>query len=513
MKNKTEDTNTTGAPAKGLGESAAETTAPSGNRIQDRRQWLITRRMQARSQWLTVPLLILSDVLLGSLFWGLALVLRNAWGQDPIFADLTVALMVANTAAWVGLRALLGLYPGYGLNPVEELRRQTYSTLVTLSITAVLAFGLQAGTLLSRLLVGIFFLEVLLLAPLARHFVKWGMAKTRLWGKPVAIIGADKSGKGLTQTLQEEWGLGFKPLAVFDLPPASEDTLLKGEPDSESVYDSLDLARKQGIDTVIFAMPRVRRESLAKFVGRASAHFQRIIVIPDLAGITTSAVIARDFVGSLGIEIKHNLLNPWARRIKRALDLFGVVVGGLLISPLVLVIVALIKLDSSGPAFYKHRRPGVGGMYFDCWKFRTMRADAESSLAELLQREPDMRAEWEKNRKLRNDPRITRVGRFLRTTSLDELPQIWNVVRGEMSLVGPRPMLIEEIPKYGEVYALYTRVRPGITGLWQVSGRSDTGYEERVAMVAYYVRNWSVWLDLIILARTLGSVISSRGAL
>jgi lipopolysaccharide/colanic/teichoic acid biosynthesis glycosyltransferase len=142
-----------------------------------------------------------------------------------------------------------------------------------------------------------------------------------------------------------------------------------------------------------------------------------------------------------------------------------------------------------------------------------MRADAESSLAVLLQRDPDMRTEWETNRKLRNDPRITRIGRFLRRTSLDELPQIWNVVRGEMSLVGPRPMLIEEIPEYGEVYALYKRVRPGITGLWQVSGRSDTGYEERVAMVAYYVRNWSVWLDLIILARTLGSVISSKGAL
>jgi Undecaprenyl-phosphate galactose phosphotransferase WbaP len=224
-------------------------------------------------------------------------------------------------------------------------------------------------------------------------------------------------------------------------------------------------------------------------------------------------VVARDLGGILGVEVKYNLLNPWARRTKRVFDLLGVVIGGLLISPLLLAIAVLIKLDSPGPVFYKQERPGAGGKYFCFWKFRTMHVEAGRLLSELLQSDPEARAEWKRGIKLRDDPRITRIGRFLRKTSLDELPQLWNVLHGEMSLVGPRPMLVEEIPKYGEVYELYKRMRPGITGLWQVSGRSDTDYEERVTMVAYYVRNWSVWLDLVILARTVKSVFSGHGAI
>jgi Undecaprenyl-phosphate galactose phosphotransferase WbaP len=192
--------------------------------------------------------------------------------------------------------------------------------------------------------------------------------------------------------------------------------------------------------------------------------------------------------------------------------LFGVVVGGLLISPLLLVIVALIKLDTSGPVFYWQQRLGGRGKSFRCWKFRTMHTDAESLLSNLLQSDAGARSEWERNQKLRSDPRVTRVGRVLRKTSLDELPQLLNVLRGEMSLVGPRPIVDAEVPKYHEVYKLYRRVTPGMSGLWQVSGRSDTTYEERVAMDAYYVRNWSVWLDLVILARTVKSVLFNLGA-
>jgi Undecaprenyl-phosphate galactose phosphotransferase WbaP len=212
------------------------------------------------------------------------------------------------------------------------------------------------------------------------------------------------------------------------------------------------------------------------------------------------------------VEIKQNLLNPWARRTKRALDLVGVTVGGVLISPLLLAIAALIKLDSQGPAIYCQQRLGGGDRVFCCLKFRTMCLDAERTLDEHLQKDSGLRAEWERDRKLRRDPRVTRVGRFLRATSLDELPQLWNVLRGEMSLVGPRPIVEAEVPRYGEVYELYRRVTPGISGFWQINGRSNTSYEERVALDAYYVRNWSVWLDLVILARTVETVLLRRGA-
>jgi Undecaprenyl-phosphate galactose phosphotransferase WbaP len=288
--------------------------------------------------------------------------------------------------------------------------------------------------------------------------------------------------------------------------------VLEGVPYGGTLNDAMALPQRQEVDTAIFAIPRAHRNDLARFVRQASLRFRYLIVIPNLPGFATSAVVARDLSGILGVEIKHNLLNPWSQGFKRALDLFGVVVGGILISPLLLAIIVLIKLSYPGSAFYSQQRLGSGGQHFRCWKFRTMHADAEGSLTDLLQGDTELRSEWERVQKLRDDPRASHVGRFLRRTSLDELPQLWNVLRGEMSLVGPRPIVDEEVPRYGEAYELYQRVTPGITGLWQVSGRNDIGYEERVSLDVYYVRNWSMWLDFVILARTVGSVLSNRGA-
>jgi Undecaprenyl-phosphate galactose phosphotransferase WbaP len=385
--------------------------------------------------------------------------------------------------------------------------------LFTLAITAILAFGFGVGEILSRLLIGLSFLGLLLLGSPARHLVKWRMEKLGLWGRPTVIIGAGKTSARLIRTFQREWSLGYKPVAVFDFRLAPRGRVLEGVPYGGTVIDAIELAREQRIDSIIFAMPQVRRKYLAEFVDRAGLYFRHVSVTPNMDGIVTSAVVAKDFSGICGLEIRQTLLEPWPRRTKRALDLVGVLVGGLLIGPLLLAIATLIKLDSPGPVFFKQLRPGAQGQYFSFWKFRTMYPDAEQRLTDLLRASPDLRTEWEDGYKLRVDPRITRIGRFLRKTSLDELPQLWNILRGEMSLVGPRPILREEVPKYGKVYGLYQRVRPGITGLWQVSGRSDTSYTERVDMAALYVRNWSVWLDLIILARTVKSVVLRQGAI
>jgi Undecaprenyl-phosphate galactose phosphotransferase WbaP len=180
--------------------------------------------------------------------------------------------------------------------------------------------------------------------------------------------------------------------------------------------------------------------------------------------------------------------------------------------PLAVVVAVLIKVESRGPVFYRHSRIGREGRRIAIWKFRTMAANADRVLDHYLRAHPEMAAEWRRDRKLRHDPRVTRLGRFLRRTSLDELPQLLNVFRGDMSLVGPRPIVTEEIEKYSEAYRLYTRVRPGLTGLWQVSGRNDTSYEERVALDTYYVRNWSPWLDVYLLARTVTAVLARAGA-
>jgi Undecaprenyl-phosphate galactose phosphotransferase WbaP len=179
---------------------------------------------------------------------------------------------------------------------------------------------------------------------------------------------------------------------------------------------------------------------------------------------------------------------------------------------MVALIAMLVKWSSKGPVFYGHERIGEGGRTFRAWKFRTMVENADETLEQYLQADPSLQVEWATNHKLKRDPRITNIGKLLRQTSLDELPQIWNVIRGEMSLVGPRPIVRNEVIKYGEEFDLYRRVRPGITGLWQVSGRSKTTYEERVTMDVHYVRNWSVWLDAYLLAKTVGVVLGKQGA-
>ena len=457
-----------------------------------------------------VLMLVFADVVAALVVWGVAFGLRNLWGSGEVLG-ITVASLASSTVVWVSVRALLGLYPGYGLDAAETLRRETYSVGATLAMTAVFALAFQVGDLLSRLMLGLGFLILLAAAPLLRHLVKWGLMRFGLWGKPVAILGAGEAGAQLVRGLQREWGLGFKPVAVFDF-RTHRGTLLEGVPHGGTVTDALDVARKHRIETVVFVLPHVRREHLARFVESASLNFRHVIVVPNLLHITNSAVIARDLAGTFGVEIKHNLLNPWALWAKRTLDLAATIVGGMLILPLLLAIAFAVWIESRGGVLYKAPRIGQEGKHFSCVKFRTMVPEAEAVLQRMIEENPQVRDEYLKYHKLRDDPRITRVGYLLRKTSLDELPQIWNVLRGEMSLVGPRPYLPRESEKIGTTQKEILRVPPGITGLWQVAGRSHTTFDERVEMEAYYVRNWSVWLDLVILARTIKTLFFSRTA-
>lgn len=212
---------------------------------------------------------------------------------------------------------------------------------------------------------------------------------------------------------------------------------------------------------------------------------------------------------TIGLERDRKSLFPIA---KRALDIIGAGVGLVLLAPFFLIVALLVRADG-GPAFFAHQRVGRGGKLFGCLKFRSMVIDSQARLEALLANDPAARAEWEATRKLKNDPRITRIGHFLRSTSLDELPQLINVLRGEMSLVGPRPVQEAEIDRYyGASAAHYMAVRPGITGLWQVSGRSETSYESRVALDVSYVSRPSLLADLSILLRTPVAVLSRRGA-
>jgi len=455
--------------------------------------------------------LILTDVVLALLIWGAASVVQGIWGAGQLSETTTVAVVSA-IIAWVGLRALLDLYPGYGLSAVEHLRRHTYATFAALAMLAIFALAFQVGQMMSRLLVTLVFAGLLILAPFAQHLAKWGLKRVGIWGKPVLVLGYMGAGDEIVSLLTKEWGLGYDPVAVFDYRLGSAEVSSEDVSDQRIIAHVMDTAREYSADTVIFAMPNIRREQLAKLVSLASLRFRRVLIVPNLGGLTNSAVMAKDFSGTFAVEIQYNLLNPWALRAKRAVDLVATMAGGILALPLFLGLAALVYVESGAPVFYTDQRMGKDGKLFSCIKFRTMVLDAEAMLQRMLESDARFREEYSTYHKLRDDPRVTRIGRFLRKTSLDELPQLWNVLRGEMSLVGPRPYLPRESGEIGFTQSEIIRVPPGITGLWQTSGRNHAFFNERVQMDAYYVRDWSIWLDIVILVRTAKTLLLDRGA-
>ena len=200
------------------------------------------------------------------------------------------------------------------------------------------------------------------------------------------------------------------------------------------------------------------------------------------------------------------------RIMKRIFDIVATVCGGIFILPFMLIIAIIIYLDSGGPIIYKQKRVGRNGKEFNFYKFRSMVKNADTILEEYLNTHEDEKKEWQKNFKLKNDPRVTKIGKIIRKTSIDELPQLWNVLIGDMSLVGPRPLLPNEVERYSSYIEDYKLVLPGLTGVWQVSGRSDTTFEERVIMDSWYIHNWSVWIDIVYLLKTVLVVVKSKGA-
>lgn len=407
--------------------------------------------------------------------------------------------------------AIAKLYPAVGISPVEELRRICLSTTLFYFALAAVIFLFQEGGTYSR---GIFLMAWILSMAgvwLSRITVRRLVSPFPWWGFPVVIMGAGRTGELVIRTLKRQPGLGFKPIAVLDDDPKKQG-YLEAVPVMGKLAFAPYLARERNVSHAIVAMPGVPREKLLAILERYGHTFAHLLVIPDLFGLASLWVSATDMGGILGLEIRQRLLLPGPRLLKTILDFSLTVILGILMLPLFLLIMLAVRLDSPGPIFYGHHRLGRGGRPFVAWKFRSMVINADAVLDHHLKVNHLFRDEWERERKLKSDPRITRIGRLLRRTSLDELPQLLNVLRGEMSLVGPRPIVDDEIAHYADKFELYKRVPPGITGLWQVSGRNDVTYSERVNLDAYYVRNWSVWLDIYILLRTIWVVLIGDGA-
>ena len=243
-----------------------------------------------------------------------------------------------------------------------------------------------------------------------------------------------------------------------------------------------------------------------------NSYYRYTIQVPRINDISTISTNVRDFGGILGFSSTHNLTKRFSLFWKRFIDLFLLLISSPITIPVVLIVSLAIKISSPGPVFYGHKRTGRNGREFKCWKFRSMVIDADKQLEKILAENPQMRAEWEKDRKFTNDPRVTKIGKILRKTSIDEIPQFFNILTGEMSFIGPRPVTEPELKKYGNKAEFILSVQPGLSGMWQISGRSDTGYEERVTLDSYYIQNWSVWLDIWIIIKTVYVVLRGKGA-
>ncbi|GMO49973.1 MAG: sugar transferase [Termitinemataceae bacterium] len=404
---------------------------------------------------------------------------------------------------------VFGLYPGLSIAPAEELRRFSAASLLSHGEVIIAryimdqVFGSISVAFIISFFVSIFFFL------LNRSSVRSFLHKTKLGIIPAVMFGAGIAGRRILDKMLDQKS-GYKPVLILDT-DVNTGSYYRKIPIIHDTSIGREIVSRYRIKMAIVAFDSISQSALTKVMNRSVSAFRYSILIPDFSQMSSIWTSVRDFDGILGFATSNNLNMPWNLLIKRIIDIFITICGGIVILPFMLLIAIIIKLTSKGPVIYGHTRLGLNGKHFKAYKFRTMIINANEKLKELLQ-DPEIKAEWDATQKLRKDPRVTKFGAFLRRMSLDEFPQLINVLLGDMSLIGPRPIVDEEIKKYGKDFMRIFSVKPGITGLWQVSGRSDTDYSDRISFDTYYLQSWSVWLDIWILYKTVSVVIRGKGA-
>jgi Undecaprenyl-phosphate galactose phosphotransferase WbaP len=465
------------------------------------------RRLSPLQIRMTKAVLLGADVVALLVSGLLAAALAQLWAV-PLDAHWLVTQDVQRYWAWLGV-AGVGL--GFFLVRFRHYsdRKPFWSelgeTLMALLVLAVLDLAVLALTRWnsSRLWWALVWPLAMLCVPLGRGLARSLMRRAGVWQRPTLIVGNGPNAHEAVAALNSEPALGFAVVEFIDAAQASTALTKKLKQWAQVPGVQFVLALEHGQNDL--------REDLLRRLAHWKA--EDVSVVPAMRGVPLFGTDMSYFFSHEVAMLKlRNNLRYWpARLLKRVFDLFAALVL-LVLGALPLLYIALRIRRDGGPAMFAHQRVGQSGKVFPCFKFRTMQVDAEERLRELLANDPAARAEWEREFKLRNDPRITPIGQFLRRTSLDELPQLFNVIRGEMSLVGPRPVIRAELARYGDDVDYFLMVRPGMTGLWQVSGRNDTGYDTRVYLDTWYVKNWSLWYDIAILFKTIRVVLNREGA-
>ena len=400
-------------------------------------------------------------------------------------------------------------YPGASLGPAEELRRIFYS-VTSVFFGLLLFLFISKETIAYSRAVFVISWPICIFSTILCRWILRSVFKRYDFGNVRAVImGAGVAGIKTTKLLNKNKYIGINPVAFLDDNPK----LKNREFENIKVVGKLDELRKTAhefnADYIIACLP------VNIVMNKIKEHcegFKHIMIIPAGSMFSTVWVYAYDIGGILGLEIRCNLMLKPLLLIKQLIDYTLTVLITLITIPLMLLCALFIKLTSKGAVIYKAQRLGKNGITFSVYKFRTMREDSEQHFEQYLEDNPDAKKEWAKTFKLKKDPRITWFGNILRKTSLDELPQLFNVLRGEMSLIGPRPIVELEKKYYTGKYEMISSIKPGITGLWQVSGRSELDYDERVELDCYYLMNWNIWLDIFILMKTVKEVLFCKGA-
>lgn len=456
-------------------------------------------------------LLVLNDILMISLAvlfstgirYLLLPILGGVINWRVIFNGMVFFIIFNIFLAWLN-----GLYPGFGLAAVHEMQKIIYVVSLATVFLGVFLFLQQLGLAYSRSIFIFTWVFSALFMMLGRFALRNRFSRFDWWGVPLVVVGSEDYAEPVINKMIESRRLGFRPVFYFD-PDLQSKATINHVPVVETKDELKDVVEKTGIQHVVFANP----------IGKAIADnfnwmrdvFPNILFVMDTASFGSLWVRTIDLHGTLVIETNYHLLNQREKTVKRIIDMFLTLLLLLVTWPVFLILALLIRVDSKGPIFYTQKRLGKDGVTFDSIKFRTMFNDAEEKLEELLDSDPEVASEYEKYHKLANDPRITQVGKFLRRYSLDELPQLFNVIEGDMNLIGPRSYMPSELPAMGDYAKIILKVRPGLTGWWQVMGRNSTLFKERLQLDEYYISNWSIWLDVYIIIKTVWVIVKGEG--
>lgn len=436
--------------------------------------------------------------------------------RPPVFEDVSRILIVFGTALVILVFRSWSMGHYSQFRPFwPELEEVLKTVLIIAACDAFLLFAI--GVQFSRLWFGFFLVTLLLIIPYGREKTKLYMISKGRWYLPTYIVGSGENATRTAEALQSDTSLGHEVLGFIEAhgcikQSCSEVCGIHGLPKHN--WDEFKLSSRWDSATLVFALDTADEMSnLQGIINSTIAKSEQVTIVPPRMQLPLydAAVVGIFRHDTALLKIQNRLADPNARLIKRTADVVTGSVLLLLMAPWFLLLAWFISRDG-GPIFYRHERIGKHNRPFHCLKFRTMAIESDALLQQHLNTDASAKQQWAEKRKITNDPRITRIGHYLRKTSVDELPQLLNVIKGEMSLVGPRPIVNDEKRHYGDDLEYYLNVTPGMTGLWQVSGRTDTSYEERVRLDVWYCRNWSLWNDIVVLMKTLKTVMQRHGA-